>query len=563
MQDDDKQAENTLSARDVIERFGGIRPAAKAIGVAFTTVQGWKERDHIPEHRWDELRKAAQEQGIDLGAETDAGKAAEPDTDRDGAGDILPPTPEGTASASPVEPEEAGETAPVENTEIVVSTSTDDDKNKAADTPWGSSAGDGGEKAGETPESEEPAESGNSEPVPEKKSRAGLYVVLIILVALGAAAGTWPQWRDSVRDEVERTAPELVSMLYPDAQPSTGSADSAPAEPEPAAQAPSVPVAEPETPAPAATPAEEDPEAVARAVEDVIAPLRSALDEARERIAELEKRPAVTGGGEGESVDLTPVIDRLTALEEKSEQPISADPAILDRLSAIEEKLATVRGADPATVAAISENLATVAARAEAMTGEIAQLRQQITEMRAARQSQVTQGTSLALAVNQLAQAVDRKGSYGPALQTVASLAGDSPETAEALAGLEAFADTGAPDMASLRAAFPGVASRVMKAISLSEGDDWMTSALARIKSLVSIRRVGEEVVGDTPEALLAQAEVALEDGDLATAVAAMDMLPEPGLEAAADWLTAARGRVAVNRAIDVLQSRAIGALSR
>ena len=82
MQDEDSQNMTPLSAREVIERFGGIRPAAKAIGVAFTTVQGWKERDHIPDHRWQELRAAAAEQGIYLGPET-AGTPASPKTEDD------------------------------------------------------------------------------------------------------------------------------------------------------------------------------------------------------------------------------------------------------------------------------------------------------------------------------------------------------------------------------------------------------------------------------------------------------------------------------------------------
>ncbi len=37
------------SAASVIAAFGGLRPMAKALGVAASTVQGWKERGHIPE----------------------------------------------------------------------------------------------------------------------------------------------------------------------------------------------------------------------------------------------------------------------------------------------------------------------------------------------------------------------------------------------------------------------------------------------------------------------------------------------------------------------------------
>ena len=55
-------------AARVIEAFGGIRPMAKKLGVAVTTIQGWKERNAIPIRRLDEIRTAAAREGIDLGA---------------------------------------------------------------------------------------------------------------------------------------------------------------------------------------------------------------------------------------------------------------------------------------------------------------------------------------------------------------------------------------------------------------------------------------------------------------------------------------------------------------
>lgn len=54
------------NAGDVIKRFGGIRPMAKKIGVAVTTIQGWKKRDVIPANRRESVLAAAQEHGIDL-----------------------------------------------------------------------------------------------------------------------------------------------------------------------------------------------------------------------------------------------------------------------------------------------------------------------------------------------------------------------------------------------------------------------------------------------------------------------------------------------------------------
>lgn len=52
---------------------------------------------------------------------------------------------------------------------------------------------------------------------------------------------------------------------------------------------------------------------------------------------------------------------------------------------------------------------------------------------------------------------------------------------------------------------------------------------------MVTIRQV-EDVAGDSPDALLAAAELALRDGDVTTALARLDRLPPKGRAAIAAW---------------------------
>ena len=54
------------NAGAIIERFGGIRPMAKKIDVAVTTVQGWKKRDTIPANRRDQILNAAADHDVNL-----------------------------------------------------------------------------------------------------------------------------------------------------------------------------------------------------------------------------------------------------------------------------------------------------------------------------------------------------------------------------------------------------------------------------------------------------------------------------------------------------------------
>lgn len=51
-------------AEQIIQLFGGIRPSAAKLEVPVTTVQGWKKRDFIPEHRYELILNKAAEHGL-------------------------------------------------------------------------------------------------------------------------------------------------------------------------------------------------------------------------------------------------------------------------------------------------------------------------------------------------------------------------------------------------------------------------------------------------------------------------------------------------------------------
>ena len=85
-----------------------------------------------------------------------------------------------------------------------------------------------------------------------------------------------------------------------------------------------------------------------------------------------------------------------------------------------------------------------------------------------------------------------------------------------------------------------------------------MDRAWARLRSLVTVRPVGGDVAGDSPEAHLARAEARLDEGDLAGAVSELEALEGPAAEAAAPWLAGARARVAADQAIEALRERAL-----
>ena len=70
----------------VIAAFGGIRPMAHTLDVPVSTVQGWKQRDAIPENRVADIIAAAAAHGVDLsGTSAGAGADQKIDTRRSGA----------------------------------------------------------------------------------------------------------------------------------------------------------------------------------------------------------------------------------------------------------------------------------------------------------------------------------------------------------------------------------------------------------------------------------------------------------------------------------------------
>jgi len=53
-------------AETIVAAFGGVRPMASRLGIAATTIQGWKSRGRIPENRRQAVLDAVEADGIDL-----------------------------------------------------------------------------------------------------------------------------------------------------------------------------------------------------------------------------------------------------------------------------------------------------------------------------------------------------------------------------------------------------------------------------------------------------------------------------------------------------------------
>lgn len=236
------------------------------------------------------------------------------------------------------------------------------------------------------------------------------------------------------------------------------------------------------------------------------------------RLAEIEARPPPS---EARPTDLGPLEDRLSVLEAagqgggKKELELAA---LIGRIAALEARPA-IEATDPTPVATL-------------------------------------------LATAQLRAALRGSGPYDASLAALGAVAGDDDGVAAALAVLAPHAAAGIPTTASLRDRFEARAEIILRAAAAPPGGSWISRTLARLSGLVTVRRVGGDVTGDTAEAIVARAEAHLAAGDLAAAVGELEALDGAAAEAAASWLALAAARLAAADALAALDARAISALT-
>lgn len=269
------------------------------------------------------------------------------------------------------------------------------------------------------------------------------------------------------------------------------------------------------------------------------------------RVDELGQRPepqpaAEQGEAQPVAAAQSPVPDlsepvaeldqRLGRLEEEI-QKLAGMEGEIQRLSGMEQGLAGVQSA----VSEVRSEVQTAVDRAE---------------------QQASQPAATVLAINQLGDALGRSDGYARQLEAVRVIAGDNADLAEPLDRLEQWKGSGLSTLGQLQGEFPAVAQRVAQTDYQSGGEGWLDDVTNRLTSLVTVRRVGDGALasGGT-DAALVQAETALQSGDLAGAVKALEGLQGQAAEAASDWLTKARDRVAAEKALADLRLAAIAQL--
>lgn len=247
-----------------------------------------------------------------------------------------------------------------------------------------------------------------------------------------------------------------------------------------------------------------------------------------------------------------PVEKTLPMLPQETTNPMGPDP--IGRLNGIEANIASL----DARLAAL-ESGALQGGEIKKLQSDLRALAAGLADLSAANGRAKTPGQ-----MNPRLRAVEDLGEglweYGPFRARVAALlavAGNDPAMMAALAPIATYADQGIATLPMLRLGFDGMAAAVLDAGRADGEGGWKERLFANLAGFLTIRRTGD-VQGDSLEAVLARAEVALGAGDLARAVSLLETIHGPGAKAAHAWLVDARARLGATAAIGQLRRLAI-----
>jgi hypothetical protein len=289
------------------------------------------------------------------------------------------------------------------------------------------------------------------------------------------------------------------------------------------------------------------------AVQSAMSQLARRADQLDSRLAAVEKRPAPP------SVDTDAINSALGALGRRVDQLESAAKPDLGPLRAgmqqVEQRLAAIETQSASRIAsetAASKDMQQELSRLGKVEGDLAD---RVAALEREAQSQekpeLRADGMLALLLGQMREAIEQARPFPAEFGAFIKLARGS----DLAAGAQPLAEPARNGVASRAVLVKGLAELAgrMAASDPAVKSDWREQTLARLRGLVTIRRIDDSSPTGSNGAVGA-AQAALARGDLAGAVAALEPLTGTDAEAARPWLLMARERLAAETAIDHVQ---------
>ena len=289
------------------------------------------------------------------------------------------------------------------------------------------------------------------------------------------------------------------------------------------------------------------------AVQSAMSQLARRADQLDSRLAAVEKRPAPP------SVDTDAINSALGALGRRVDQLDAAGKPDLGPIRAgmqqVEQRLAAIETQSASRVAsetAASQDVQQELSRLGKVEGDLAD---RVAALEREAQSQekpeLRADGMMALLLGQMREAIEQARPFPAEFGAFIKLARGS----DLAAGAQPLAEPARNGVASRAVLVKGLAELAgrMAASDPAVKSDWREQTLARLRGLVTIRRIDDSSHTGSNGAVGA-AQAALARGDLAGAVATLEPLTGADAEAARPWLLMARERLTAETALEHVQ---------
>lgn len=562
------------AVHDVIQAFGGIRPMASKLGLAVSTVQGWKNRDAIPDSRHELIRDTAERLGIELSPELlrASGDGSGEDEPRDGEREISE-TEDAQIVAEGPAADTSGEPAKTSDQASPAASAASSAATRVPRSGGGSGDGGGGDNGGTGDgggdgESIPPRPHVIERPRPTGWVPGMLLGAAVLVLGAGSAVVLREHWLpmvggagDGVPEPVAERMQEVTGKLdslrgrvnglssrVDDLKGQAGSAAKASAVDELRAELDALnqQLAKVEDQIAAGEAAGDGADSAA------LAQLNDTQDQLAKRLESLAKRQDALGNQQEQ------VAGRLDDVSARFDSATQRLDRAADRLDSLRQRMDKLEDS-----AATAEQLTALSERVDGLDDKLAKLadvadlkktRQQAAK--AARQAAARE-LGQAMAVVQLQDALRDSEPYAATLEAARKRLPDTAPVADALSTLAKHADSGVPTPDRLLATFRRRAGEAVAVSAGEQKDGLLTGVLRRLGDVIRVRPVGNQS-GSEAGAILARAETKLEGRDLKGAVAEVESLSGPPAETMAPWLDRVRARMAADAAIETLRSEII-----
>jgi hypothetical protein len=298
------------------------------------------------------------------------------------------------------------------------------------------------------------------------------------------------------------------------------------------------------------------------AVQSAISALAHRVDQLDSRLAATEKRPAPpipdTDAINSALSVLGRRVDQLEGAGKPDLGPIRAGVQQLEqRLAAIETQSASRMVSETAASKDMQQELSRLGKVEGDLADRVAALER---EAQSQNKAEIRADGMLALLLGQMRESIEQARPFPAEFDAFIRLARGS-DLAAAAQPLAEPARNGVASRAVLVKGLAELAGRMAVASEPAAKSDWREQTLARLRGLVTIRRIdGSSHAGSGggpaggSDGAVGAAQAALARGDLAGAVAALEPLTGADAEAARPWLLMARERLAAETALDHVQ---------